>query len=67
MEPLRYPQDYEGFRYICITHEWMDNKNPCPSGDGTDRGYQEPLPGHWRIENGKVVGDHPHAERSGDA
>lgn len=62
-EPLRYPRDYEGFRFICRPHEWMSHTLPCTCGDGTDRGYQAPLPGHWRIVDGKVVGDHPDAAR----
>jgi hypothetical protein len=39
--PLKYPRDYEGFRFICTRHEWMSNKLPCSSGDGRDRGDQQ--------------------------
>lgn len=41
-------EDYEGWRFICPTHEWMSQTIPCPGPlasigcpDGVDRGTQK--------------------------
>jgi hypothetical protein len=29
--PLTY-EEMTGWRFICVTHQWMSNRVPCPGG-----------------------------------